>query len=374
VLTLWTNEQERAHLQHLEQQCHQVLAISMPLWRSLFSCGRAVLTREPLQSVYSWHPDLLTLLKEKAYDVVHVEHLRGVRYGLRIKEQGNLPVVWDSVDCISHLFRQASAQRNNRLKRWVMRFELERTERYESWLPHQFDEVLVTSPVDKAVLSSLTSDNLAQPAISVLPNGVDLDYFQPETAVTRDPATLVISGKMSYHANVSMALHMVHSIMPRVWAQRPEVQLCIVGKDPPREIQALDQHPAITVTGTVKDIRPYLQRATIAVAALTYGAGIQNKVLEAMACATPVVATESAVSALMASPGTDLLVAKDAEGFSQAILALLADPARRQAVGTAGRRYVERQHNWGAIAAQLEQVYDGLISRRCKSNIRAYTH
>lgn len=373
VLTLWTNEQERTHLQHLEQQCHRVLAIPMPIWRSFLNSGQAVFSKEPLQSVFSWHPELLALVEEEmAFDVVHVEHLRGVRYGLQIKEQSNLPVVWDSVDCISHLFRQASAQRSSRWGRWLMRFELERTERYESWLPHQFDEVLVTSPVDKEMLTSLALENDSLPAVSVLPNGVDLAYFQPETEEVRDPATLVISGKMSYHANVSMALHMVQSIMPRVWAQRPEVQLCIVGKDPPREIQVLDEHPAITVTGTVKDIRPYLQRATVAVAALTYGAGIQNKVLEAMACATPVVATETAVSALLASPDRDLLVARDAEGFAQAILALLADPAHRQAVGRAGRRYVERHHNWVAIAAQLEQVYNGIISRKRKSNVRSY--
>jgi polysaccharide biosynthesis protein PslH len=88
--------------------------------------------------------------------------------------------------------------------------------------------------------------------VSVLANGVDLDYFQPgDEQKPREPATLVVSGKMSYHANVSMVLHLVNNIMPHVWAERPDVRLLVVGKDPTREIQALGEHSAVTVTGTV---------------------------------------------------------------------------------------------------------------------------
>jgi glycosyltransferase involved in cell wall biosynthesis len=96
---------------------------------------------------------------------------------------------------------------------------------------------------------------LAAPAgakITVLRNGVDLEYFAPVEDIPRDPATLVISGKMSYHANVAMALQLVQEIMPKVWAKRPETRVCIVGKDPPKTIRQF-QNPNITVTGTVND-------------------------------------------------------------------------------------------------------------------------
>ena len=155
-------------------------------------------------------------------------------------------------------------------------------------------------------------------SISVLPNGVDLGYFYVGEELKREPATLVISGKMSYHANVSMTLEMVREILPVIWDQRPETKLWIVGKDPPREIQELGQHPKITVTGTVPDIRPYLQNATIAVAPITYGAGIQNKVLEAMACATPVVASSQAVSALNTISGKDIFNWSECTPFCKA--------------------------------------------------------
>jgi glycosyltransferase involved in cell wall biosynthesis len=196
----------------------------------------------------------------------------------------------------------------------------------------------------------------------VLGNGVDVEYFRPAEDNARKPATIVVSGKMSYHANVTMALFLVREIMPIVWARRPDAKITIVGKDPAPEVRALAQHPAITVTGTVDDLRPYVQHATMAAVPVTYGAGIQNKVLEAMACATPVIATPQAVVALAAVPEQDLLVAPDANGVAQAILTLLADPAKQRAIGAAGRTYVETHHNWRNIAAQLEEIYHGIVN------------
>ncbi|HSG16520.1 MAG TPA: glycosyltransferase, partial [Anaerolineae bacterium] len=111
------------------------------------------------------------------------------------------------------------------------------------------------------------------------------------------------------------------------------------------------------VTGMVEDMRPFLRRATAAVAPLTYGAGIQNKVLEAMACSTPVIASPQAVGALSAESGRDLLVAHDAPDFSTRILDLLDDTGRQLSLGTQGRDYVESHHNWQAIAVRLEEIY-----------------
>ena len=103
---------------------------------------------------------------------------------------------------------------------------------------------------------------------------------------------------MSYHANIAMTLYLVREILPIVWATNPDVKLWIVGKDPSKELLALQKYQKILVTGRVDDIRPYLRQATLSVSPLLYGAGIQNKILEAMACGTPVVATPLAVSAL----------------------------------------------------------------------------
>jgi glycosyltransferase involved in cell wall biosynthesis len=145
--------------------------------------------------------------------------------------------------------------------------------------------------------------------------------------------------------------------MPAVWARRPDARVTIVGKDPSREVQSLSADPRVRVTGTVDHLPPYLQRAAIAVAPIAYGAGIQNKVLEAMACGTPVVASAQAIRALEARPGDDLLAAETSAEFSQAILRLLEDAGERQRLGQAGRRYVETYHRWSTAAGQLEKLY-----------------
>lgn len=358
VLTVWANEQERADLTPLQEICDEVVAVPMPLWQSLFNSALALPSRKPLQSVYSWKPELVSHLNGRSpYDVVHVEHLRGSRYGLHFKEKSNLPVIWDSVDCITHLFRQAAVQSKSlkgRLRSWL---DLERTAQYEGWLLDKFNHVLVTSPVDRDALLGLKPQGSTPAPISVLGNGVDVDHFSPDPLVEREPATLVISGKMSYHANVTMTLHLVHEIMPLVWQQRPDAKLLVVGKDPAREIQALAENSNIMVTGTVETLPPYLQKATVAVAPITYGAGIQNKILEAMGCGTPVVTTPQAVSALCIEPERDLLVADSPESYALAILSILANPQQQAELGRNGRRYVEQYHHWPNVAARLETIY-----------------
>ncbi len=359
VATLTANPVEEADVRGLETLGVRVIAANLPRWRSAVNCLLAVPSRMPLQAAYCWQPALMRQIRraidEGDFDVVHVEHLRGARFGLGTLAAGGLPVVWDSVDSITHLFRQAARQAQKLSSKAMTAFELRRTPRYEGWLAGQFTRVLVTSPIDRQAFLELAPDCAER--LEVLPNGVDLEYFRPQEAPARAPAELVISGKMSYHANVAMVLHLVNDILPHVWAERPEVRLTVVGKDPPRELLALAENPAVQVTGSVPDLRPYLQRATAAVAPITYGAGIQNKVLEALACATPVVASPQAVSALEIRAGEEILVSREPREFAGQVLTLLADPTLQRRLGQAGRQFVERHHSWDAVAARLERIY-----------------
>lgn len=373
VATLYTSERERRELEELIPVVSGVKAAPLSSIQSFWNSVKALPGRTPLQAVYCWMPRFAGELAELArkasprFDVIHVEHLRGAAYGLHLMRElsqdgGCPPVVWDSVDCISLLFRQASSQSHSLQKRLITLLELGRTETYEGWAAGQFAHVVVTSSNDQKALAALMPPETPISSISVLPNGVDLDYFQPEQQVTRHRSTLVVSGKMSYHANETMAVHLVSDIMPIIWARQPDTKVVIAGKDPTREVLALAQNPLVTVTGTVEDIRPYLRGATVAVTPVMYGVGIQNKVLEAMACATPVVSSPQAVSALRLVPGRDVLIAQEPIAFAEAVLDLLRDPARQRAVGEAGRAYVETHHRWPAIAAQLEEIYASAVS------------
>lgn len=363
VFTVGSDDRDRSDAELLRSRCTKVVYYHQPFWRSLANSFRATFSRKPLQSVYSWNPKLAEYLvqifaenNDTLYDVVHVEHLRGSQYGILLKcSYPNRPVVWDSVDCISHLFQQASAQSADPVRRFMTRFELERTRRMEAELLSHFDHVLVTSPVDRKALLALAKERPAP--TSVLSNGVDQEFFHPNPEIKRDPDTLVFSGKMSYHANISMVKYLMEEIMPRIWKKRPTTRLYIVGKDPTRAILDFGKHPLITVTGTVDDIRPFLWRATVAVVPLLYGAGIQNKILEAMATGTPVVTTARALLALQAEPGKELLAANDSDGFAAAVLQLIENPQIQREIGSAGESYVRTHHNWTSAADRLVDIY-----------------
>ena len=375
VFTLGSNQRDLIDAQRLKSYCHQVYYFDQPVWRSLLNSATALPSRKPLQSVYSWKPAMAREIAERAsrneFDIIHIEHLRGSLFGLFLKSKlPRVPVVWDSVDCISHLFQQAAKQSRSFFGKFMTRFELSRTRRAEGDLACRFDHVLVTASSDRNALLGLVHPGKSPSEISVLPNGVDWEYFHPGAEFQRDPETIIFSGKMSYHANISMAKYLVEEIMPRIWKTRPAARLYIVGKDPAQAIIKMTRNPLITVTGTVDDIRPFLWRATVSVVPLLYGAGIQNKILEAMATGTPVVTTCQALSALQAEPGKDLFVSDDPDGFSQAVLQLMADRKLQQQTGDAGVLYVRTFHSWASIASQLVNIYQQTLdnnSRQIKS-------
>jgi hypothetical protein len=166
VVTLWVDDREQADIERLREHCFEVFALSMARWRSIWNCLLALPTSVPLQAVYSWHPGLANQIVNKimgngrrGFDVIHIEHLRGSRYGLYIKSQfPAIPVVWDSVDCISYLFAQAGGRSRSLFGKLITQFELGRTRKYEGGLPAKFDHVLVTSPVDRKELLDLVRD------------------------------------------------------------------------------------------------------------------------------------------------------------------------------------------------------------------------
>lgn len=366
VFTLGSGTVDENDVVALKSKCNHVYYQHQPIWRSLLNSAMAVPSKKPLQSVYSWHPNLAVQLQARLskYDVVQVEHLRGSQYGKFIKAHAPaMPVVWDSVDCITHLFQQASSQSGSLFGKVMTRFELPRTRHAEGRLLGDFDHVLVTSPADRSALLDIVPDGVHPSPVTALSNGVDQDYFRINPDLERAPDTLVFSGKMSYHANISMVMYLYNEIMPRLWAKRPSVRLVIVGKDPPAEIQKLADSSRVQVTGTVDDIRPYLWKASAAVVPLVYGAGVQNKILEAMSTATPVITNSKVLSSLNVTPGRELLIADSADDFAMCALNLFENPVLQRTVGQCGLEYVRKNHNWNESAQKMVDIYRQLITQ-----------
>lgn len=367
-----SSEQERADVEALRKQGFEVVTIDETKRQAAIRTGLAALSALPLQVAYArsarFARVVQQLCSQRAFDVVHVEHLRGIAsMGPLFETQ---PLVWDAVDCISLLSKHTMTAGPSASVRAVARFEHKRTRRYEASMLEVLSHVVVTSERDRQAMIDLrrlhgsvdltSSDEELGAGIRVLPNGVDLDYFRP-LQQERQPLNLVFSGKMSYHANIATALYLHQQIMPLIWRQRPETTLTIVGSKPPKAIQDMAADPRITVTGYVDDMRSYVGRAQVMLSPMVYSVGIQNKVLEAMALGTPVIVAARAAESLRARPGHDLLTAETAQEFAQATLQLLEDAPLRHALGQNGRVYVERHHDWHIVTDQLIDVYERAI-------------
>ena len=357
LLALVPPGEDTGSLDMLREWCKDVKTVPLPRWQTLKNGLQAIPGRTPLQAAYSRSSAMAALIRqtqrEESFDVVHVEHLRGAELTEAVN---SLPIVFDSVDSITLLFDWVQRSGPTWRSRLLARLDVARTRRYEGQLLERYARVLITSPKDKQALVQLSTAPDAGQRLVVLPNGVDLDYFTPLN-VPRDPATIVFTGKMSYHANVAAALDLARKVMPLVWQQNPQARLVLAGKDPAPELTALAADTRITVTGTVPDLRPYLAQATVAVSPMRYGVGIQNKVLEAMAMSTPVITTGQTLTALQTQVDRDILVGDTPEAIAQAVNKLLSNDQLRQRLGQAGRRYVETHHDWNVAAERLEGIY-----------------
>ncbi|HET7882775.1 MAG TPA: TIGR03087 family PEP-CTERM/XrtA system glycosyltransferase [Acetobacteraceae bacterium] len=191
-------------------------------------------------------------------------------------------------------------------------------------------------------------------------NGVDLDYFSPahDYAAPFSPtgADLVFTGRMDYRPNIEAVQWFAREALPALHRQIPGARFWIVGAAPTVSVRALAELPGVQVTGRVPDTRPYLAFADAVVAPLRIARGIQNKLLEAMAMARPVVATPAAFEGVNADPGRDLLLASDVDDTVQWIVEVLG--GEHAGMGAAARRAVKASHQWSVTLRPLDQLFD----------------
>ena len=210
--------------------------------------------------------------------------------------------------------------------------------------------------------------------VEAMNNGVDADYFAPEPARASPflpgETPLVFTGAMDYWPNVDAVTWFAADVLPRLRERRPGLRLHIVGRSPTAAVRALASD-AVVVTGTVPDVRPYLQHAAVVVAPLRLARGIQNKILEAMAMERPVVAASACVEALTAEPGAEILPADGADDYVRTITALLSTPDRAAAIGIAGRCRVVESYSWSAHLQTLERHLSAMTSAAAPASPRA---
>jgi glycosyltransferase involved in cell wall biosynthesis len=313
--------------------------------------------RFPKAADAAWSPQMWRAVEahivQYGYDAAHL--FGGVQVYEFRHALGNLPAVITPYESYSLYLRRLIASGSGVVRRALTRVQLGIARRYESWMFTPYARTVVVSEADRDELLDIN------PAlnIAVIPNGIDLDYFQLQP-VERDPAALLFVGNYEYAPNVDAALWLARGILPQVQKQIPGVKLWLVGNAPTPEMQALASE-SIQVTGRVPDVRPYLARATAFVCPLRLGAGIKNKVLEALAMGCPLVATPLSVDGIAVQHEHDALIAEDA-AIAEETMRLLRDTNLQRTLSHNGRKLIEAQYSWSRVSDLYEQVYEAAVS------------
>jgi polysaccharide biosynthesis protein PslH len=296
-------------------------------------------------------------LDEHAPDVVL---LSGKRTDPVIERLGGVPLAVDMCDATSARIRD-SLRYTAPVRRLQLRAELARVRRVERRMMRAGDRLVFASQRDQDLLVEEEHADRS----SVIPNGIDL-HFWARRSPTLGADHVVFSGAMHYPPNADAALFLADRVMPLVWRQRPEARLTVVGRDPSPSLLRREEDPRITVTGFVEDVRPFLEAAAIFAAPLRFAAGIQNKLLEAMAMELPIVTSSVAADGLRTPGGRRLpiTVANEPEAVADAILATLRRVETDPAPDAETRRYVSERFDWERAASDLDRLLESVRRTR----------
>ncbi len=226
---------------------------------------------------------------------------------------------------------------------WVYGAEARRLRRIESGALDHFDAITVVSDAEAAAYRQSVGEH---PGLTVVRNGVDLDYFAPLPDAGANSHSLVFVGVLNYRPNSEGITWFAKNVMPLLRQRVPDATLKIVGRHPTPRVEQLGMIPGVEVVGSVPDVRSYLAEAAVVIAPLQIARGLQNKVLEAMACQRAVVCSPGAAKGIDATPGEHLLVADQPEEWASQLQGVLEDPTRRQVLAQAARRHVEQTYAW----------------------------
>ena len=288
------------------------------------------------------------MLAGGGWDLVHSE---GILNAQHLPSRMMTPLLLVARDCLS-LGHQRRWRQTRSPAEW---FRWAKIRSMEAALYRRAGRILAISPTDAEAMRTICPWG----RIDLLPNGVDVNQFQPVTGC-EEPGTVAFTGAMDYPPNVDAAVWFAREVWPQILRENPQSRLLLIGRDPAPEVEALSREPSITVTGRVDRIEEWLARAEVVVSPLRYGTGMKNKVLEGAAMGKAMVVSPVSIEDIELAPGRELELAEGAEAFAAKVTGLLKDSAARRRLGEAARGVVETKYTWEAMAERLWRCYQEL--------------
>lgn len=355
---------DRQHVARLGEWCEDICAVELDPRFSRIKSLRGLLTGEALSLPYYRSARLAQWVRTT---VAQHAITQAVAFSGPMAQYLDAPGlqrrIVDFCDVDSAKWTQYAADRPWPMS-WLYRREGEHLLAFERKAAMDSDASLFVTEAEAALF--IRSAPEARERTQVMQNGVDADFFSPanggESPYPAGGPVIVFSGAMDYWPNIDAVTWFATELLPQIRRSVPEARFWIVGMNPAPAVQALAGE-GITVTGTVPDVRPYIAHADVVVAPLRIARGIQNKVLEAMAMARPVVVSAEAAVGLSARKGEDCEIAQNGEEAVRMVTRLLQGPDVGCVMGAAARRCVVENYSWQAHLARLDVLAKDALPR-----------
>ena len=352
LLTFYEDRDELNDLKELQPFFKEIELVYLPKWRSVLNGIPALFSRTPLQMAYFRSAKMKRMMKfvldNYKIDVVHTQHLRMSQYTKDL----NLPKILDLPDAFSLYFKRRKETERPLINRLIDAIEIGRLAKAEAVIS-KYNKTLVCSVEDKNYLEKLHKSN----NIDILLNGVDLSTFDVKTGHDYSHNhTVLFTGNMDYAPNIDGVQYFAKEMWPTIAKKYPNSTFVIAGQRPVEAVKKLASDK-IQVTGFVPDIQEMYEKASVVIAPLRFGAGTQNKVLEAMAMGVPTVCTHIGFEGLQIKSGEGVIMAKEKDRFIAEVVDLLESPAKRQEVGEKGLSVAQNRFSWDRIAEDLDAYF-----------------
>ena len=352
---------DMVHLPALREMCAEVCAVPLNTTTARLGSLLALAQGLPLTLRYydhaAMHGWVQQLLARQSVDATLVFSSSMAQYAQPAALQSPAaPILLDLVDVDSAKWTEYANQHRWPLS-WLYRREGVQLLAYERTAVQQSAQAFLVTDKEVALFNSMAPD--CQGRVEAIGNGVDAEHFSPAEHSRSPYATgelpVVFTGAMDYWPNVDAVTWFAQAMLPALRQRWPALRFHIVGRNPTPAVLALASD-GVAVSGTVPDVRPYLSHAAVVVAPLRLARGVQNKVLEAMAMARPVVCASPCAEAIDAETGLHLLAAETAEDFVLQIDRLLADADFATDLGRAGRQFVVNHFSWDARLSRIDDI------------------
>jgi glycosyltransferase involved in cell wall biosynthesis len=330
-------------------------------WRWATMTMASYLRSSPYDVNWLMNRDMLIFLerlsKSETFDLVHVDTIGLYPY---VAPFSGIPIVLNHHNIESQMMRRRYEKEKNGLYKIYFHRESAKIGRYERDVCGKCAMNLVVSDLD----GSRLKENAGNIRFAVIPNGVDIEYFQPQKSIGECREGLIFAGAMDWYPNREAVRFFLKEIWPMLREEKPDRPITFIGRNPLRELSEAAKNSAIHVPGFVDDVRPYLDDAKIYICPIRDGGGTRLKILDALAMRKPLVATGMAVEGLDLHEEVHYLRAETAAEFLAQIKRLENDSNLCQTVASAGQGFVRKNYSWDVIGEKLANTYKEAVRLR----------